>query len=305
MTYYFIYNPIAGRGLKKEIFYANIDTLKKNHPSDEFIVYETKGVGDAILYSKKIAMENVGTDIYVFACGGDGTCNEVLNGIAEYNNVIFGIIPTGSCNDFLKYFKDLDFMNIENQLNGNIRNIDILKVDSFYCLNVTNIGFDAKVNFDQIQLRPRYKTIKQAYNRAIINNLLKPRRKRGDEVIIKADGKEIYHKKALMMAFGNASYYGGGYMPTPKAKLDDGLTDIAIVKNITIPKFVSLIKAYREGKVFENPKYNKICVFGRARMIEVESEQILTICIDGETIHRNHITIENLPKQIRFIVPKA
>ena len=300
MKRYFIYNPIAGSGKKEEIFKKSFNELQ-NKTSDEIILYNTTGVGDATRFCKEVLKNNQDELIAFYACGGDGTTNEVVNGIAEADNAILGIVPTGSCNDFLKNYPDFDFMNLESQINGDYVNIDLLKVDDYYCLNLCNIGFDAKVNYDQIQLRSKYKNVKKAYNKAIIKNVL---HKTTDKVKVKVDGQLIYDSKALLMAFGNGEHYGGSFQPFSNTKLDDGIIDIMIVKNVSILKFISIIGKYKIGQVYNNPKYQKIVTFAKGKVVEIESDKDLTVCLDGETIFKKELKIINLEKKIKFILPK-
>ena len=301
MKYYFVFNPAAGQGPKGELFLENYNKIKELNKYD-INIYETIGVGDSTRFVAEICTKYPDEDICFFSCGGDGTMNEVVTGVANYPNAILGIIPTGSCNDFLKTFPDYDFMNLENQLNGTIMPCDLLKVDEFYSLNVTNIGFDARVNYDQIRLRPKFNNnVKKAYNSAIVRNLLKPL---GDQVCIKVDGKEVYNRKSLLMAFGNARYYGGGYNCTPQASVNDGLVDVIIINKVSILKFARLISKYKQGLIYANPKYKNLCTSLKGKKIEVESSKVLTICIDGETIHRNKVTIEVLPHKFRFLLPR-
>ena len=300
MKYYFILNPTAGSGVKGKEFLERFEQLKNNSDFD-LNIYETVGVGDSTRFVAEICTKYPNEDICIFACGGDGTMNEVVTGVANYPNAILGIVPTGSCNDFLKSFKDYDFMDLEKQVNGTIINCDLLKVDEFYSLNVTNIGFDAKVNYDQIRLRPKYHNVKKAYNRAIINNILKPL---GDKVKITVDDEVIFDGKSLLMAFGNGNFYGGGYNCTPCADVSDGLIDYQIIKKVSVITFAALIGKFKKGLIFGNPKYNRIAKFGKGKKIVVESPKTLTICIDGETIHKNKVTIEILKHKIRFILPK-
>lgn len=300
MKYYFILNPTAGSGIKGKEFLTRFEELKSKNEYD-LNIYETVGVGDSTRFVAEICTKYPDEDICIFACGGDGTMNEVVTGVANYSNAILGIVPTGSCNDFLKSFKDYDFMDLEKQVNGTIINCDLLKVDEFYSLNVTNIGFDAKVNYDQIRLRPKYNNVKKAYNKAIINNILKPL---GDKVKVTIDDEVVFDGKALLMAFGNGNFYGGGYNCTPCADVSDGLIDYQIVKKVSVLTFATLIGKYKKGLIFGNPKYKHIAKSGKAKKIIVESPNTLTICIDGETIHRNKVTIEILKHKIRFILPK-
>ena len=104
------------------------------------------------------------------------------------------------------------------------------------------------------------------------------------------------------VVFGN--FYGGGYNCTPCADVSDGLIDYQIIKKVSVITFAALIGKFKKGLIYGNPKYNRIAKFGKAKKIVVESPKTLTICIDGETIHRNKVTIEVLKHKIRFILPK-
>lgn len=300
MKCYFILNPAAGSGEKGKQFLEAYNKLKALNKYD-INIYETVGVGDSTRFVAETCTKYPNEEIYIFACGGDGTMNEVVTGVANYPNAVLGIVPTGSCNDFLKTFPGYDFMDLEKQINGEVIPCDLLKVDEFYSLNVTNIGFDARVNYDQIKLRSKYHNVRKAYNSAIIRNLLKPL---GEKVTVKVDGKELFNGKSLLMAFGNANYYGGGYNCTPKASINDGLIDCIIIKKVSILTFAGLIGKYKKGLIYDNPKYQHIAKCIKGTKIEIEAFKILTICIDGETIHRKKVTIDVLKHKIRFLLPK-
>ena len=301
MKFYFVFNPAAGQGPKGKLFLENYNKIKALNKYDVDI-YETVGAGDSTRFVAEICTQYPNEEICFFSCGGDGTMNEVVTGVANYSNAVLGIIPTGSCNDFLKAFPGYDFMDLDAQLNGTFIPCDLLKVDEFYSLNVTNIGFDARVNYDQIRLRPKFNNnVKKAYNNAIIRNVIRPL---GDKVKITIDDKEVFNGKSLLMAFGNATHYGGGYNCTPEALVDDGYLDAIIVNKVSILRFASLIGKYKEGLIYGNPKYSKICTSLKGKKVVVESPDILTICIDGETIHRNKVTIEVLKHKFKFLLPK-
>lgn len=300
MKCYFILNPVAGSGEKGKQFLDAYEKLKSLNKYD-INIYETIGKGDSTRFVGEICTKFPNEDIYIFACGGDGTMNEVVTGVANYPNATLGIIPTGSCNDFLKTFKEYDFMDLEKQINGTKIPCDLIKVDEFYSLNVTNIGFDAKVNYDQIRLRSKFHNVKKAYNHAIIKNILKPL---GDKVKITVDGKELFNGKALLMAFGNAQYYGGGYHCTPKAVVNDGVIDAMVIKKVSVLTFACLISKFKKGLIYDNPKYRCIAKCAQGKTFVVESPNVLTICIDGETIHRKKVTIEVLKHKINFLIPQ-
>ncbi len=298
MKYYFIFNPAAGSEANRQLFLEKFNELKNDY--SDLSLYETKSVGDATTYVRNL-INNLDEEVTLFACGGDGTCNEVINGIAGSKKVNFGIIPTGSCNDFLKTFPGYDFFDLKKQIEGKTVDVDLLKAEDFYCLNVANMGFDAKVNYDQIQFRSKYPNVKKAYNHAIIHNLL---HKKGDKVKIMVDDKEIYNGKSLLIVLGNGEHYGGSYQPFANTSYNDGIIDGMVVNNVSILRFASLLKKYKYGLVYNNPKFKKIVTSFKGKKIKIESEDLLTVCLDGETIFRKSVEIVNIPSAIKFILPK-
>ena len=104
MKYIFIINPAAG----KEDSERELLNLLKERKDFDFDVYYTKSQKDATYYIRKYRKENPDGYLCFVACGGDGTVNEVINGIYGLDNVSFGIWPCGSGNDYVKYFGGAD-----------------------------------------------------------------------------------------------------------------------------------------------------------------------------------------------------
>lgn len=211
MKHFFIINPIAGNGKGLEIVKQQVELLDQALQKDhEFYYYVTSKPNEAIALTKQICQSYVDTKetIRIFACGGDGTCFEVVNGLQGSAHVQMGIIPVGSCNDFLKSFPDFSFLDLASQINGEAILVDLIRVNGEYALNVANFGFDARANYDQIRYRSRFKTVKRAYNYALIKNIFSP--KLGDELTVTVDQQILFQGKALLMTVANAKYYGGG-----------------------------------------------------------------------------------------------
>lgn len=307
MKHFFIINPIAGRNDSTKKIEAMLSPIfeKRNIKSDDYIIYVTKGTNDATIMVKRYCAENESKpqpeDVTFYVCGGDGTCFEVVNGIVGFPHARMTIIPVGSCNDFLKVFKDQNFMDIEALIDGEEKEIDVLKVNDRYTLNVANVGFDAKVNYDCVRFRYKYKTVKQSYNHAIMRNLFSYH---GDLVKITSNDEKLYNRKALLMTFANGGFYGGGYNCAPRAKVDDGLLEMVVVNKISILSFARLVKYYKNGEHIGNPRFEKIVTYKQLKKVSVESDNLLCLCLDGETFHVNKINIEILPKAIRFVFPK-
>jgi len=303
MQHYFIINPIAGRHDSSLSLEEKLERIFKDK-DEPFFVYITKGPNDATLFIKKTCIENESLlaphELTFYICGGDGTCFEAVNGLYGYPHARMTIIPVGSCNDFLKSLSEYDFSDIASLIDGKEILVDLLKVNDRFTLNVANVGYDAKVNYDCVRFRDKYKTVKSSYNHAIVRNLLK---KLGDKVRIYLDDGEIIDKNALLMAFANGKYYGGGYKCAPKALINDGLLDVVIVKKVSIFTFARLIKFYKRGEHLDNPKLSKIITYRKAKRVIIESDDLLCLCLDGETFHMNKIEIEIIKSAIRFVVP--
>ncbi len=306
MKHCFIINPFAGRHDSTKDLEEKLEKIFENR-SDTYEIYVTTGPNDATIEIKKRCIANETKekpeDITFYICGGDGTCFEAINGIVGYPHARMTIVPVGSCNDFLKSYPECDFSIIENLIDGEEKTIDVLKVNDRYSLNVANIGYDAKVNYDCVRFRYKYKTVKQSYNHAIIRNILKPL---GDMVKITTDNNEIlFNKKALLIVVANGQYYGGGFRCAPYAICDDGLLDIVVVKKVNILTFARLIKYYKIGEHLANPKFNNIITYGKSQKVTIESDDLLCLCLDGETFHMNKIEIESVPNAVRFVFPRV
>lgn len=304
MKNYFIINPVAGCGKAIDVVEKQIEIVSEEcKENNEFIIIHTHHQGDATEICKEICEDNINETVNIFACGGDGTCFEVLNGIIGYNNVRFGMLPVGSCNDFLKTFEGYDFIDIEKQLSGNTIDVDTIKVNGEYIINVVNFGFDARANDDQLKLRSKYKSVKKAYNMALFKNILSP--KLGDKVVVKVEGKNVFEGKILLAAAANARFYGGGYKCAPLAEVNDGLIDLILVKKVSILTFARLVKYYKAGEHLNNKKFEKYVIYCKGKNIEIIAKNDLTSSFDGEVRHDTNYNIKISKHKIKFILPST
>lgn len=305
MLHYFIVNPTAGVKNALPSLKEEIARIFENR-SDKYEIYETKCENDATIQIKRILQERDLNDpsmhIRIYSAGGDGTAFECANGLVGYQNTSFAILPTGSCNDFLKSFKDSDFSNLESVVNADAYPMDVLKVNDKICVNVCNIGYDAKTNDDCMRFRKKMKSVHHAYVLALAINLLKPL---GDKVIIKnEDNKVIFEGKSLLLALCNGEYYGGSYRCAPLAVQDDGLMEVSIVKKVSRLTFLRLVGGYKKGEHITNyEKYKKYCVYDRAKSVTISSDNPLTISIDGEIFRNKDVKIEVLKHAVNFVIP--
>ncbi|MFV0255137.1 MAG: diacylglycerol/lipid kinase family protein, partial [Erysipelotrichaceae bacterium] len=212
----FIVNPISGRN-KNDKVVPLISKLAKKHHLDYQIVYSRyhkHAIELAREHSKN--KHNI-----IYACGGDGTVNEVLNGLNLKCSM--AVIPCGSGNDFYYSLdqKKIDLASIiEETMLGEPVVIDYGSANSHRFLNITNLGFDAKINYLASE-KYRYHhliPLKLIYIFAALKCAFKP------ELIklnINIDKLKI-KKDSLLMVVANGKRYGGGFKATPQATLNDG-----------------------------------------------------------------------------------
>ena len=145
MRHIFIINPAAGKKDGRQRVYAMAEKLKREHDLDVECML-TKSRGHATALTRAIA--ETGDYVRFYACGGDGTVNEIANGIAGFPNAAMTCIPIGTGNDFLKNFgKDAEplFLDAENLWNGDVTPLDLIDCNGKYCLTIACTGIDARI----------------------------------------------------------------------------------------------------------------------------------------------------------------
>lgn len=297
MRYVFYVNPIAGKGNAQEGIVTSIKNYFKNK-AEQFKICVTKSKGEALKSAK--AEAETGDSIRMFACGGEGTVFEVLNGIVGYDNVELGVIPCGSANDFLKYFNTRDeFLNLDEQIEGSSVKMDIIKAGDKYCLNGCSVGMDAMVARDMTIFK-NWPLVsgKAAYTLAIAKTLLK---RLGVRIKLTIDDGEAKLKDCLFAVIANAPYYGGGYKGAPDAVPNDNELDCTVIDTVSKFKILKLLPIYKKG---EHKKLD-VCSMARCKSMEFESDQPIPVNLDGEIIETKKMRFELVEKAINFVIPQS
>ncbi len=294
MRYVFIINPTAGKGKGPDSIIPKIKEYFKGREMPEIYVTEYQGQAKQLATAAAKGTERV----RIFACGGEGTCFEVLNGIYGYGNVELGVIPCGSANDFLKFFGDKEnFFDIEQQINAESIPIDLIKADEFYCINGCSVGMDAMVA-DGMKSFKRIPFVSgsMAYTLSVLRTLLK---KIGIKIQTTVDGVKREAKECLFVVCANGPIYGGGYKAAPYATPMDGKLDYTVIGTVSKLKIPTLIGTYKRG---EHEDLD-ICEMGQCQSLQVTAEREVPINLDGEIIHRKSINFEIVKKGINFVIP--
>lgn len=303
MKHVFIINPKAGARDISEYLINTIKNIFSNRQED-YHIHITTGENDARDFAKIYCLDHPNEHKRFYSCGGDGTLNEVLNGIVEFDNVSLTAYPCGSGNDFVKNFGEIeDFLNLENLIDGSPQKVDVIEFNGRFALNICNLGFDGEVayNFNKFK-RIRNIKGKIAYILAVVYSLFS---KMSHKVQISTEDGVFYDGKILLAAIANGICYGGGFYCAPLAKVDDGLIDLIVVKKVSRFTFIKFVKYYKRGVHLEHPKLAKYIIHKKCKQVNFVSQKELSVSFDGEVIKTNKLNFSIIPNKIAFVIPKA
>lgn len=293
----FILNPSAGKnGQAARELMAEIETL----PLDTAVRF-TKKRGDA----ERIAREESadGRPLRIYACGGDGTLNDVVNAVAGLDHVAVTNVPVGTGNDFLKLFGPharQRFRDLPALAAGPEALFDVMDCNGRLGLDIICAGVDARVAADvhRFKYLPMVRGI-GAYILSLLDNVLFRGINRPMKVET-ADGL-WYQGETAILCICNGRHYGGGFMPVPYAMPDDGVLDILLVPKVGRFTFLRLVGAYGKGEYRRHPKYIQEY---HGRHITFSSPQEIVVVVDGEVMRAHSFTVSLSPKKLRFFFPE-
>jgi diacylglycerol kinase (ATP) len=301
LVYLFVVNPISG-GNDKSAFYRFIEQESKSQ-NFSYELYKTSGQEDELKLNKLI--RQYGPEVMV-AVGGDGTLLLVAR-LAKNTAIKIGLVPFGSANGMSKELNISKIPDISLRLNPSvrfrdsweiirrehIRKIDLLQLnENHYSLHLSDIGLNAKIikRFEVEKIRGYF-----GYLRLFFKEL---KQKKRIFYRLVADGA-TYSGKAYMIVIANATMYGTGAVINPVGKLDDGVFEICLIKQI---KFISLLRSLLsifKRKLQRRKDLVKIVVCKNA-IIELQKSE--TLQVDGEVIGEvKKVAIKILPKSLNLI----
>lgn len=266
MKYVFIINPASGKTDYDKIKQNIMKTLE----NENYEIYETKAPKEATEIASRFKNEE---NTIVYSVGGDGTLNEVVNGIAK-GKCKLGIIPTGSGNDFYRTLKEAQTENVR---------LDLGKVNGRYFINIASVGMDAETCNNANKIKSKIK-LHSSYYLALIHTFLTFKSKSSK---LKID-KNVYAGDYIIAAICNGKYYGGGFKIAPVASFDDNQFDIYLVSKASKFKLIKILLALLKS---EHEKYNEVRKY-TGKNITITSENNLIVNIDGEITISKNIEIE-------------
>ncbi len=297
MKHLFIINPAAGSRNQTEKYRKQIAEI-----------CETRGLDYSIQVSaapgrcKKIARRAAesGEEYRLYACGGDGTLNEVVNGAAGFPNVAVTTFACGSGNDFARMFGQPEaFRDLERLLDAEEQEFDLIRCNEDYSLNICSVGLDARIGTDV----SNYKRLPllSGFRAYAVSTLVNVIRGVSEHYVVEVDGETFDGKHTLICAC-NGQFYGGGFNPVPSADPTDGVLEVLVVTKVSRLKVAQVVSAYKAGK-FAN--YPHLIRHFRTDRLTIRADQPIPINVDGELRVSDTVEISLAKEKLRFFYPKG
>ena len=297
MKHLFIINPAAGSRNPTESYRKKIaDAL-----CGKEIDYAVE-ISDAPGRCREIANRAAqsGEEYRIYSCGGDGTLNEIVSGIAGFSNVAVTMFAGGSGNDFARLFSEPEaFRDLERLLDPEEVVFDLIRCNDRYCFNICSVGLDARIGVDVANYKrlPLLSGFRAYALSAVINTI----RGVSEHYVVGVNGERIDGRHTLICAC-NGRFYGGGFNPVPDADPSDGKMEVLLVRDVSRLKVLEVVGKYKDGKYADYPHLIR----------HFSTDQLKIICdkptpvnLDGELMMAQEVDIRIGQEKIRFFYPKG
>ena len=297
MRHLFIINPAAGSRNQTELYRKQIAEVCEKHGL-EYSIRVSGAPGRCCKIAREAA--ETGKEYRIYACGGDGTLNEVVNGAAGFDNVAVTTFACGSGNDFARMFSNPQaFRDLEQLLDAQEEEFDLIRCNEDYSLNICSVGLDARIGTDV----SRYKRLPllhgfRAYAASTIINTIKGI---AEHYKIEMNGEVIDGDQTLVCAC-NGRYYGGGFNPVPEADPTDGMMEVLVVTKVSRLQVAQVVGKYKKGLYKDYPHLIR---HYRTDRLVIHCDKPTPINLDGELRTAQTVDLQISDKKLRFFYPKS
>ena len=295
MKHLFIINPAAG-SRDRTAAYRQVITRVCGERGLDYRIEVSKTPGNCAELARAAA--ETGEEYRIYACGGDGTLNEVVSGVAGFDNVAVTMFVGGSGNDFVKIFTDPEpFRDLEQLLDCREVTFDLVRCNEDVSLNICSVGLDARIgtdvaNYKRLPLLSGFR----AYAASTLVNVI---RGIAEHYVVEVDG-ERFDGDFTMICACNGRFYGGGFNPVPEADPTDGLLDVLLVNKVSRLQVAQVIGKYKNGKYKELHDLVRHFKTDRVRIL---CDKPTSINLDGELRTAQTIDIRIAKEKLRFFYP--
>lgn len=249
------------------------------------------------------------------AVGGDGTNNEVINGIFSQDavpttDIIMAALPIGTGNDWRRTFDiPLEYEEVVKIIKaGHTFAHDIGKLTYYndgdpkvrYFLNAAGTGLDEMVCNTTNLMKQQGKGGTIRYLISVVKCLMKYKI---THVQVTVDDETVFNDYILSLSVGNCRFNGGGMMMMPNAIPDDGLLDITVIRKVSIFKFAANVKNIYDGSFVHKLKEVQTFCGKKIRIVSIPPHRLM-VETEGENLNNSPFDFEILPKAINMVIPK-
>lgn len=297
MQHIFIINPAAGSHDRTAEYSKTIHEICRRNGLNYEIRVST-APGECRRISREYAL--TGQEIRLYACGGDGTLNEVVQGAAGFQNAAVSVFSGGSGNDFVKLFnRPQAFFDLEQLLDAEEATFDLIRCNDDLALNICSVGLDARIGTDVAG----YKRIPllqgfRAYAASTVVNLFKGI---SEHYVVEING-EVIDGEQTFVCVCNGRYYGGGFNPVPEADPADGKLDVLLVRKVNLLQVPAVIGKYKNGQYRQLPKLVRHM---RTDHVVIRCDKPSPINLDGELRTSTVAEMSVAEEKIRFFYPRG
>ena len=297
MKHLFIINPAAGSRNRTEEYSEVIHKICRARKADYEIRVST-APGECTRIAREAAQ--TGKELRIYACGGDGTLNEVVAGAAGHDNVAVTVFSGGSGNDFVKLFDDPQaFFDLHRLMDAEEATFDLIRCNDDIALNICSVGLDARIGTDV----SHYKRLPllhgfRAYAASTVVNVVKGI---SEHYVVEINGETIDAEQTFVCVC-NGRYYGGGFNPIPEADPADGKLDVLMVKKISRAQVPGIIGKYKNGRYKE---LSHVARYFKTDAVKIICDKPTPINMDGELRTAQVVEMKVAEEKIRFFYPKG
>lgn len=295
MKHLFIINPAAGQKDRTKQTSAEIHAFFQGL---DYRIEVSQAPGECARLAREAA--ETGEEIRIYACGGDGTLNEVVAGAVGHPNATVTVYSSGSGNDFVKIFNDPKaFFSLERLLDAEETTFDLVRCNEDYSLNICSVGLDARIGTDVASYK-RLPLLQgfRAYAASAVVNIIKGI---AEHYVVEVDG-EVFDAEQTFVCACNGRFYGGGFNPVPEADPQDGLLDVLLVKKVSRLQVSALIGKYKNGRYKE---LSDLVEHRRTDKVVIHCDKPTPVNLDGEVRIHKDVEIRIAQEKIRFFYPKG
>jgi YegS/Rv2252/BmrU family lipid kinase len=298
-----IVNPNAGSGKGRKDWDRIAALLEKGNI--QFSAKFTTEKGQATVFTGESIKAGYRKIISV---GGDGTLNEVVNGVFTQDTcspkeIVLAMIPVGTGNDWgrmfsipLVYEGAVAVIKAHNTMLHDIGLISYYEGSEQhkrYFINIAGVGFESVVVRKTNKQKDKGRSNNAIYLYNLLSSLITYRNTLSDIIV---DGEKS-SGKVFSINVGNGRYCGGGMRQTPEALPDDGLLDITVIKGMGKLEIIRNLKILYDGTILSHPKVDGY----RAKSLRIESESILYAEADGESLGHTPAEFSIIPSAIKIV----